>query len=108
MRIGVIGAGIFGLAVARWLSDAGHEVTVLDKELTVAAHQTGHNSGVAHAGLYYAPGSLKAQLCRRGIGLLKELCEARGLPYVECGKLVVARDAGEIERLREIERRATA
>jgi L-2-hydroxyglutarate oxidase LhgO len=108
-RIGVVGAGIVGLAVARRLAEAdpGARVTVLDKEPAIAQHQTGHNSGVAHAGLYYAPGSLKARLCRRGMGLLKELCEARGLPYEECGKLVVARDAGEIGRLREIERRAT-
>lgn len=108
-RIGVVGAGIVGLAVARRLGEAdpGTRVTVLDKEPAIAQHQTGHNSGVAHAGLYYAPGSLKARLCRRGMGLLKELCEARGLPYEECGKLVVARDAGEIGRLREIERRAT-
>jgi L-2-hydroxyglutarate oxidase LhgO len=84
------------------------EVTVLDKEDRVAAHQTGHNSGVAHAGLYYAPGSLKATLCRRGIGLLKEYCADRGLPYEECGKVVVARDASELAALDEIERRATA
>jgi L-2-hydroxyglutarate oxidase LhgO len=108
-RIGVVGAGIVGLAVARRLAEAdpGARITVLDKEPAIAQHQTGHNSGVAHAGLYYAPGSLKARLCRRGMGLLKDLCEARGLPYEECGKLVVARDASEIDRLREIERRAT-
>lgn len=109
-RIGVVGAGIVGLAVARRIAEVapGSAVTVLDKEDGVARHQTGHNSGVAHAGLYYQPGSLKAQLCRRGMGLLQALCEERGLPYEECGKLVVARDAGEIGRLREIERRATA
>ena len=75
MRIGVVGAGILGLAVARRLTATrpGAHVTVLDKEARVAAHQTGHNSGVAHAGLYYAPGSLKAALCRRGIGLLNKL-----------------------------------
>ncbi|SEF83848.1 L-2-hydroxyglutarate oxidase LhgO [Thermomonospora echinospora] len=106
-HIGVVGAGILGLATARRLAAAGAEVTVLDKEGRVAAHQTGHNSGVAHAGLYYAPGSLKATLCRRGIGMLKEYCAERGLPYVECGKVVVARDQGEVPRLREIERRAT-
>lgn len=108
-RIGVVGAGIVGLAVARRIAEVapGAVVTVLDKERDVAVHQTGHNSGVAHAGLYYQPGSLKAQLCRRGMGLLKALCEERGLPYDECGKLVVARDASEIGRLREIERRAT-
>jgi L-2-hydroxyglutarate oxidase LhgO len=109
-RIGVIGAGIVGLAVARRLSDieAGSEITVLDKEDRVGAHQTGHNSGVAHAGVYYTPGSLKARLCRRGIELLKPYCEARGIAYDECGKLIVARDGGELGRLDEIERRATA
>jgi L-2-hydroxyglutarate oxidase LhgO len=108
-RIGVVGAGIVGLAVARRIAEVapGAKVTVLDKEDAVAVHQTGHNSGVAHAGLYYQPGSLKARLCRRGMELLKALCEERGLPYEECGKLVVARDATEVDRLREIERRAT-
>ncbi|MFI6521684.1 L-2-hydroxyglutarate oxidase [Spirillospora sp. NPDC050679] len=110
MRIGVVGAGILGLAVARRLAEVRPDarVTVLDKEDRVAAHQTGHNSGVAHAGLYYAPGSLKATLCRRGIGLLKEYCQDRGLPYLECGKVVVARGLAELEPLLEIERRATA
>ncbi|MBO2459059.1 L-2-hydroxyglutarate oxidase [Actinomadura violacea] len=110
MRIGVVGAGILGLAIARRLAETrpGAQVTVLDKEARVAAHQTGHNSGVAHAGLYYAPGSLKATLCRRGIGLLKDYCAEKGLPYEECGKVVVARDAGELGPLDEIERRATA
>jgi L-2-hydroxyglutarate oxidase LhgO len=108
-RIGVVGAGILGLAVARRIAEVapGAAVTVLDKEDDVAVHQTGHNSGVAHAGLYYEPGSLKARLCRRGMELLKPLCEERGLPYDECGKLVVARDEAEVGRLRDIERRAT-
>ncbi|MGW3768813.1 L-2-hydroxyglutarate oxidase [Actinomadura verrucosospora] len=109
-RVGVVGAGIVGLAIARRLTleRPGLRVTVLDKEDRVAAHQTGRNSGVAHAGLYYAPGSLKATLCRRGIGLLKEFCTDRNLPYEECGKLVVARDEAETAALEEIERRATA
>ena len=104
----VVGAGIVGLAVARQLLEVhpGAEVTVLDKEPRVAAHQTGHNSGVVHAGVYYQPGSLKAQLCRRGAELLKELCADRGLPYVECGKLIVARDGTELARLRDLETRA--
>ncbi|WP_131741187.1 L-2-hydroxyglutarate oxidase [Actinomadura roseirufa] len=110
MRIGVIGAGILGLAIARRLAETRPDVrvTVLEKEDRVAAHQTGHNSGVVHAGLYYAPGSLKATLCRRGAGLLKEYCAGHDLPYEECGKLVVARNAAEVGRLDEIERRATA
>ncbi|HEU5157860.1 MAG TPA: L-2-hydroxyglutarate oxidase [Streptosporangiaceae bacterium] len=110
MRIGVVGAGIIGLAVARQINRLRPDavVTVLDKEDRIAVHQTGHNSGVAHAGLYYAPGSLKATLCRRGIGLLKDYCAERGLPYDECGKVVVARTDAEVGPLREIERRATA
>ncbi|HEX3804422.1 MAG TPA: L-2-hydroxyglutarate oxidase [Solirubrobacteraceae bacterium] len=109
-RVGVIGAGIVGLAVARRLGavESGIELTVLDKENQVGVHQTGHNSGVAHAGVYYTPGSLKAKLCRRGIELLKPYCEERGIPYDECGKLIVARDADEIARLDEIERRGVA
>jgi L-2-hydroxyglutarate oxidase LhgO len=106
-RVGIVGAGIVGLALARQLSDRA-DVTVLEKENRVGAHQTSHNSGVAHAGIYYQPGSLKAQLCRRGITLLREYCAERGLPYVECGKLVVARDESETGRLAEIERRALA
>lgn len=108
-RVGVIGAGILGLAVARGLLEVepGSELTVLDKETRVGVHQTGHNSGVAHAGVYYKPGSLKAQLCRRGIEMLKPYCEQRGIAYDECGKLIVARDPDEIGRLDEIERRAT-
>ena len=109
-RIGVIGAGIVGLAVARRLGEVYEraELTVLDKESHVGAHQTGHNSGVVHAGVYYAPGSLKAQLCRRGVDMLKPYCELGGIPYEECGKLIVARHAGELTQLDEIERRAAA
>ena len=109
-RIGVVGAGIVGLAVARRLAQLrpDAQITVVDKETDVAAHQTGHNSGVVHAGLYYPPGSLKAQLCSRGRGLLQEFCREHGLAYDECGKLVVARRPDELPALQEIERRAAA
>src|SRR4051812_39817966 len=109
-RIGVVGAGIVGLAVARRLAQLrpDAQITVVDKGDDVAAHQTGHNSGVVHAGLYYQPGSLKAQLCTRGRGLLREFCAEHGLAYDECGKLVIARGADELPALEEIERRATA
>jgi L-2-hydroxyglutarate oxidase LhgO len=104
----VVGAGIVGLAVARRLVSVypGISVTVVDKESTVARHQTSHNSGVVHAGLYYAPGSLKATLCRRGMSLLREYCSEKGIAYDEVGKLVVAADESEVPRLREIERRS--
>lgn len=104
--VGIVGAGIVGLAVARQLAAAGVPVTVLEKEAAVAAHQTGHNSGVVHAGIYYAPGSAKARMTRRGVALLRAYCADRGLPYDERGKLVVARDEAEADKLRELERRA--
>ncbi len=108
-RVGVIGAGIIGLAVARRLAQQeGYDVTVFEQESDVAVHQTGHNSGVVHAGVYYPPGSLKARLCREGARRLKEFCAARDLPYREIGKVVVARSAAEVPRLRDIEARATA
>lgn len=107
-HIGIIGGGIVGLALARWITRErpGARVTVLEKEDRVAAHQTGRNSGVVHAGLYYRPGSLKASLCRRGTLLLREYCAERDLPYQEVGKVLVARDADDAERLDRIERTA--
>lgn len=106
----VVGGGIIGCAVARELTRRypGSSVTVLEKETRLVAHQTGHNSGVVHAGLYYEPGGLKAQLCRRGVGLLKEYCAEKLLPYEECGKLVVALDREEERRLAGIFERAQA
>jgi L-2-hydroxyglutarate oxidase LhgO len=86
----------------------GDEIVVLEKEDAVGLHQTGHNSGVVHAGLYYAPGSLKARLCRRGVDLLRSYCRERGLPYQECGKLVVALDQRELGALDGLEQRAIA
>jgi len=104
----VVGAGIVGLAVARQIARSLPDsvVTVLDKESVVGAHQTGHNSGVVHAGLYYQPGSLKATLCRRGMSLLREYTAEKAIPYSAVGKLVVAADEDEVLALREIERRS--
>lgn len=109
-RCAVVGGGIIGVAVARELSNKldGVQVTVYEKEGRLAAHQTGHNSGVVHAGLYYEPGGLKARLCRRGVELLQEFCAAKALPYEACGKLVIAQTPEEQKRLDNIFARATA
>jgi (S)-2-hydroxyglutarate dehydrogenase len=109
VRFVVVGGGILGLATARQLalSDADAEVVVLERESVLAQHQTSHNSGVVHAGIYYAPGSLKARLCRRGLTLLRDFCAERALPYDACGKVVVAVDEREVEPLRRLEERAT-
>ncbi|WP_416063149.1 L-2-hydroxyglutarate oxidase [Rhodococcus indonesiensis] len=108
LRAAVVGGGIIGAATARELAIHGADVTLFEKEPRLAAHQTGHNSGVVHAGLYYPPGSLKARLCRRGVHLLAEFTAARGLPYDECGKIVVALDESELGRLDAIHERAVA
>jgi L-2-hydroxyglutarate oxidase LhgO len=86
----------------------GSEVVVLERGAALATQQTGHNSGVVHAGIYYAPGSLKARLCRRGGTLLREFCAVEGIAYDACGKLVVATDAGERDRLEALAERAAA
>ncbi|MGE3619563.1 MAG: L-2-hydroxyglutarate oxidase [Acidimicrobiia bacterium] len=106
----VIGAGILGLATARELlaRRPGLGLAVLDKEDAVATHQTGHNSGVVHAGLYYAPGSRKAELCRRGSGAVVRFCEAHDIPVEMCGKLVVATEESELGRFEDLRARATA
>ena len=97
----VVGAGLVGLAVARQLLiDApGRAVTVVEKESTVAAHQSGRNSGVVHSGVYYAPGSIHARLCRRGGAQLREFCADSGIPVLALGKLIVASDGEEARRL---------
>jgi L-2-hydroxyglutarate oxidase len=105
-RVVVIGAGLVGLAVARELVALGCAVTVVEKESQVAQHQSSHNSGVVHAGLYYTPGSLRARLCREGSVLLREYCSTKGIAFDEVGKLVVATSADQVPRLDEIERRA--
>lgn len=106
----VVGGGILGLAVARELlarrPDA--RLTLLERESEIASHQTAHNSGVIHAGVYYAPGSLKARLCVAGARELYEFCDRHAVPYERCGKLIVARHEGELARLDELERRGRA
>jgi L-2-hydroxyglutarate oxidase len=102
--LAVVGAGILGIAVAREALRRfpGIEVAVLEKEASVAAHQTGHSSGVIHAGVYYAPGSLKAKLCVEGSRAMYAYCDEHGIPYDRCGKVVVATGEGEVERLEEL------
>jgi 2-hydroxyglutarate dehydrogenase len=108
--LAVIGAGILGLAAACELQrrNPGLSICVLDREERIGAHQTSHNSGVLHAGIYYEPGSLKARLCREGIDAMYEFCEARGIAHERCGKVIVATDPSELDRLRELERRGNA
>lgn len=108
-RIAIIGGGIVGVAIARALVLRGlGEVTVFEKENRLAAHQTGRNSGVVHAGLYYQPGTLKARLCAAGRLSIRDYCAEKNLPYREVGKLVVAVDESELAALADIERRALA
>jgi 2-hydroxyglutarate dehydrogenase len=106
----VVGAGILGLAVARELRARrpGCTVAVLERGTGVGTEQTGRNSGVVHAGIYYAPGSLKAKLCVAGARELYDLCDARSIPYERCGKLIVARNSAELPGLDELERRGRA
>ncbi|MGO3858556.1 L-2-hydroxyglutarate oxidase [Neisseriaceae bacterium CLB008] len=106
----IVGGGINGLAVARQIliDHPEAQVTLFEKESQVAAHQSSHNSGVVHAGLYYEPGSLKAKLCRRGVTLVKNYCLEHDLPYEECGKLVVALTEDELPRLDAIYQKSLA
>ncbi len=106
----IIGGGIVGLATGLALLAArpGTTAIVLEKEAALAAHQTGRNSGVIHAGLYYKPGSLKARFCARGRALLERFCEEQGVRFERCGKIVVATRAEEVPRLDELERRGRA
>ncbi|MFI7349487.1 L-2-hydroxyglutarate oxidase [Streptomyces sp. NPDC049936] len=106
--IGIVGAGIVGLATGREIAlrRPGTRVVVFEKEQQVSLHQTGHNSGVVHAGIYYAPGSLKADLTVRGVALLREYCQDRELPYREIGKLVMAVRQDELGRMENLYERA--
>jgi len=109
-EIAVVGGGIVGLAVARELCrrKPGAAICVLEREAELATHQTGHNSGVIHAGVYYAPGSLKARLCVEGAREMYDYCEQHEILVRRCGKVIVATEASELVRLDEIERRGTA
>lgn len=109
-RVAVVGGGIVGTAVARRLLEVEPDlhVTLVEKEEGLARHQTGRNSGVVHAGLYYTPGSLKATLCRRGVRLLQDFCGEHRIAYDERGKVLVALDEVERARLHDIARRASA
>jgi L-2-hydroxyglutarate oxidase len=104
----VVGGGIVGMATARALVQRrpGASVVVLEKERELARHQTGHNSGVIHAGIYYAPGSLKAELCRRGEARTKEFCAEHAIPFQVPGKLLVATDEGELARMDALHERS--
>jgi (S)-2-hydroxyglutarate dehydrogenase len=108
--IAIVGGGILGLAVARELGkrQPGASICVLEREQQLGTHQTGHNSGVIHAGVYYVPGSLKARLCVEGAREMYEYCESHEIPSERCGKVIVATDASELERLDELERRGQA
>lgn len=110
MRVAIVGGGILGLAAGRLLARERPdvEVVLLEKETSLAQHQTGRNSGVVHAGLYYEPGSLKARLCQRGSKLLRAFCRENDLPYVACGKVLIATREDEVPRLERILDRARA
>jgi (S)-2-hydroxyglutarate dehydrogenase len=106
----IIGAGIVGLAVGLEVSrqNPGLRVIVVEKESEVASHQTGHNSGVIHSGLYYKPGSLKARLCVEGAAAMVNFCETHNIPYEICGKVIVATEERELPALAELLRRGQA
>ncbi len=109
-KIAIIGGGIVGLGTALVLTERfpRYSVAILEKETQLASHQTGHNSGVIHAGIYYKPGSYKAQLCTSGVRLLMRFCEESGVPFDRCGKLVTAVTPEELPRLHNLYERGTA
>jgi L-2-hydroxyglutarate oxidase len=104
----IVGGGILGLATAHALLKLhrGARLVLLEKEQALGQHQTGHNSGVIHAGIYYAPGSLKARLCREGAEATKTFCRENDIPFEVCGKLVVATDEAELQRMEALAARA--
>jgi L-2-hydroxyglutarate oxidase LhgO len=104
----VVGAGVVGLAVARELALAGHEVVVLDAEDAIGTHTSSRNSEVIHAGIYYPKGSLKARACVAGKHLLYEYCASHGVPHRRCGKLIVATNEAQLAELEGIKQKAHA
>src|SRR3954469_18924603 len=106
----IIGGGIVGLATAMELLTRypALKLVILEKEHELSQHQTGHNSGVIHSGIYYAPGSLKAKACVAGGAALTRYCDERGIPYDLCGKVIVATQESELPRLEELQRRGIA
>ncbi|XP_072382377.1 L-2-hydroxyglutarate dehydrogenase, mitochondrial [Diabrotica undecimpunctata] len=105
--IAIVGGGIVGVATAREISNRNSKLrmAILEKEKTLANHQTGHNSGVVHAGIYYKPGSLKAKLCVEGLHLSYKYFDSKNIPYKKCGKLIVATDKSEVDKLQELHKR---
>src|SRR5690242_18821268 len=106
----VIGRGIVGLATGLWLRELWPQgsLTMLEKEDAIARHQTGHNSGGIHAGIYYQPGSHKARLCVEGVHLMKSFCDSNDVAYENCGKLIVATGKDELSRLETLRERGAA
>lgn len=106
----IVGGGIIGLAAAREILTRrpGTSLAIVEKEAALGEHQTGHNSGVIHSGIYYAPGSLKARLCTAGAAMMYDYCESRGVKADRCGKLIVATEESELPALDELYRRGTA
>jgi L-2-hydroxyglutarate oxidase len=109
VSVAIVGAGIVGLATGMELIARfpGLSLVVIEKESAVAVHQTGHNSGVIHSGIYYKPGSLKAKLCVEGVEALLRFCQEHDIRYEQCGKLIVATSEQELPRLEELYRRGT-
>lgn len=108
--LAVVGAGIVGLATARELLNRrpGLRLAIIEKESRISTHQSGHNSGVIHSGIYYAPGSLKARLCVAGAREMYAYCERHGIPSERCGKVIVATDESELGRLQDLYERGKA
>ena len=108
--VGIIGGGIVGLATAYQITQrlAGRTVQLFEKEKEVGQHQSGHNSGVLHSGIYYAPGSLKATNCRRGKLAMEAFCREQGIAFDTCGKVIVAVDDSELPALERIYERGVA